>query len=254
MLTFPPGAPHPLPTQNDPIPVFNVAGAVAGEDPFHLFFMCDPGSPIAPWAPGGASAWCHAHSPDMLTAWTFEAPALPPPSAPGTGSVVPLAYVAANASGLPVGTGAALFTSGASLALSSIKDALLVNWTAVTGPVVPNPPPSSNCSMIGDVSVASRVNAGGVPLWQMVIGSSTGDGMKTGDPALLLYESQDLKTWWGGVVSASACGHPSDAPPPFPPLSRRFISVLYIGPASNGPRMEVPVLPSLLPLLVGFPV
>jgi hypothetical protein len=131
----------------------------------------------------------------MMTSWTLEAPALPP-QAPGTGNVVPLQFVNASMSLLPNGTGAALFTSGAGLAISTNKDTLMVDWTYVSkSAVIPPPPASANATMIGDVYVGLRATASGGSVWFMIVGSSTGDGMKSGAPAALLYESMDLKNW-----------------------------------------------------------
>jgi hypothetical protein len=124
-----------------------------------------------------------------MTSWTIEQPALPA-SAPGTGTV--FAVGAGVTDALAPGTPAALLTSGGVLAVATPKDINLVAWQPVAAaPVLPAPPASSNYTMVGDVSVSYRGNN----TWWAVVGSSTGDGMKTGAPAALLYTSKDLKTW-----------------------------------------------------------
>ena len=178
--------------------VFDQAAASQGLDPFHMFFLCDPDSPVAPWSPGGQNAWCHAHSPDLMTQWTIVSPAIPGPSAPGTGNVVALGNsdIPRNASVLPASTGAVAFTAGAFMTTSSAKDVEMLNWTALsTSPLIPPPPRFTNCSLIGDVSVSHRINSGGIFVWTMVVGSAVGNNASATQPTALLYESMDLKNW-----------------------------------------------------------
>ncbi len=66
-------------------------------------------------------------------------------------------------------------------------------------------------SWTGDVYVRARGLG-----WDAVVGSSSGDGFKTGAPLVLLYQSLDLKVW-------------------------EFVSVLYAGVDTDGPRMECPM-------------
>lgn len=172
-----------------------------------MFCLCNPASTASPFLPGGQQGWCHAHSPDMMTQWTIEQPALPGPHAPGTGNIILLAN--ANGSAFPATTyGGVAFTSGGLAALSGSKDILLVNWTMSSAqPLIPAPPPTkTNVTLLGDVSVAGRVNSGGNHVWTMVVGSSSAPVNGTTGPVALFYESMDLKNW---------CGHRRSPPDHF---------------------------------------
>eukprot|EP00045_Choanoeca_perplexa_P009911 m.98318 g.98318 ORF g.98318 m.98318 type:complete len:558 (+) comp15077_c0_seq1:108-1781(+) len=127
----------------------------------------------------------------------------------GTGSVFtldnpPRALQAYNAFLLASGGG---FFGGSSL-----------NSFTSLGNTVSKPPKSTNLSFVGDVFVADALSSN--TSTGLLVASSTGDGLKTGEPLILLYTTSNYSDW-------------------------EFDSVWYRANVSSGPRVECPSIYSL---------
>ncbi len=177
--------------QGAPMPLFDTAAAVAGQDPYHVFFLC--GTFNSSHAREDV-AWCHASSPDLVTQWSHLGNPVPPSATLGAGTVFP---VPLNMTALPAGTGHALLAGGGGLlAACSAKDISLQEWDVLASSVLPPPPPSANCTGVGDVYVLLRPSSSLVDpemtgtTWGGVVAATVNS-----EGVLLLFESSDLKNW-----------------------------------------------------------
>ena len=169
---------------------------------YHLFPICSINTTTAPWW-GGQQAWCHASSPDMVH-WTTHSPALVYPnktSVMGTGAVIELN----PAEQKELNATTAIVTAAGWLWLSA--DPGLLNWREVGQ--LNLPPLQSQYSCEGGDVALQRMDNGAI--W-LVVGGSAGTS-----PAAFLFEGDALQlAGW------------------------RFVSPLFIGAATDGPRMECP--------------